>query len=482
MIEIATAARAFARPGRRVDQALARGCPCGRCWRSPCWPSRQRPRWLLFVASGSVALLADLIHNFGDAATAIPLGVAFALRSAQAERWAGLAVVVAIFASACVAGYEAIDRLIDPRDVEALGALAGAGADRVRRKLDRGRDQDQSRSPARQPRADRRRRPRPRRRLRQPGVVASAAAVAAGAQVADPLIGLGITIVILRITWDSWKTVRGAASPPLTSGARSPTPSRGRSGCRSPARPNPGRRSRPDDEADLLVIGGGLTGLWAALLARERVQGGGRAARGRAGRVRRQRAQRRLRGRLAHPRDRERRVALAGRDAPARAARARELRGDQGGDRAPRDRRRLRGDRRALVRHRALPGRLHPRDRRDRPRPRLGRRGAQRRAGPGRGALAHLPRRRLPAATGAGWSIRRGWPWGLAAAARAAGVGLYERSPVARLERDGEGVRRDHRGAAAPCGPAARCSPPAPSRRSCARSAATWCRSTTTCW
>ena len=83
---------------------------------------------VLFVASGSVALLADLVHNFGDAATAIPLGVAFALRSATAERWAGLAVVVTIFASACVAGYEAIDRLIDPRRVDALGALAAAGA------------------------------------------------------------------------------------------------------------------------------------------------------------------------------------------------------------------------------------------------------------------------------------------------------------------------------------------------------------------
>lgn len=64
----------------------------------------------VFSATGSVALLADLIHNFGDAATAIPLGIAFALRSARAERWAGLAVVAAIFASACVAGYESIIR------------------------------------------------------------------------------------------------------------------------------------------------------------------------------------------------------------------------------------------------------------------------------------------------------------------------------------------------------------------------------------
>jgi divalent metal cation (Fe/Co/Zn/Cd) transporter len=51
----------------------------------------------------SVALLADLIHNFGDALTAVPLGIAFYLRSARGERWAGLAVVLAIFISALVA-------------------------------------------------------------------------------------------------------------------------------------------------------------------------------------------------------------------------------------------------------------------------------------------------------------------------------------------------------------------------------------------
>src|SRR3954469_12551228 len=74
---------------------------------------------VVFAASGSVALLADLIHNAGDAATAIPLGIAFALRSERAERLAGLAVVAAIFVSACVAGAEAVDRLVHPRDVHA---------------------------------------------------------------------------------------------------------------------------------------------------------------------------------------------------------------------------------------------------------------------------------------------------------------------------------------------------------------------------
>ena len=163
---------------------------------------------VVFVASGSVALLADLIHNFGDASTAIPLGFAFALRSALAERWAGVAVVLAIFASACVAGFEAIDRLIDPREVDAVGALAAAGAlgfagnwvaaiirSRAGRRLE---------SPAlvadgAHARAD---------AYVSVAVVASAGAVASGVQIADPLIGLGITLVILRITWDSWLTVR----------------------------------------------------------------------------------------------------------------------------------------------------------------------------------------------------------------------------------------------------------------------------------
>ena len=57
-----------------------------------------------------MALLADLIHNFGDALTAVPLGIAFFLRSARGERLAGLAVVAAIFISACIALSETIAR------------------------------------------------------------------------------------------------------------------------------------------------------------------------------------------------------------------------------------------------------------------------------------------------------------------------------------------------------------------------------------
>src|SRR6185503_7493528 len=82
---------------------------------------------VVFALSGSIALLADLIHNAGDALTAVPLGIAFLLRSRRAERLAGLAVVAAIFISACVAGVEAVHRLIDPRAPDQLGALAAAG-------------------------------------------------------------------------------------------------------------------------------------------------------------------------------------------------------------------------------------------------------------------------------------------------------------------------------------------------------------------
>jgi cation diffusion facilitator family transporter len=163
----------------------------------------------VFALSGSVALLADLIHNAGDAATAIPLGIAFALRSARAERWAGLAVVVAIFISACVAGYESIHRLIEPTEVGVLGALAVAGAIGFAGNwiaaLIRGRAGRRLDSPAliadgAHARAD---------AYVSLAVVASAAVVALGLPIADPLIGLAITGVILRITWDSWRTVRG---------------------------------------------------------------------------------------------------------------------------------------------------------------------------------------------------------------------------------------------------------------------------------
>jgi cation diffusion facilitator family transporter len=164
---------------------------------------------LVFVLSGSVALLADLIHNFGDALTAVPLGAAFLLRSERAERTAGLFVVAAIFVSACVAGIESIGRLIHPDAPSHLWALALAGAigysgnllaARIRLRAGRRLDSPALIADGHHARAD---------AYVSLAVIASAAVVAIGIPIADPLIGLAITFVILRITWQSWRTVRG---------------------------------------------------------------------------------------------------------------------------------------------------------------------------------------------------------------------------------------------------------------------------------
>lgn len=80
---------------------------------------------LVFIASSSVALLADLIHNVGDALTALPVGLAFLLRSARAEKLAGWAVVFAIAVSGIVAAVAAVDKLINQETPDHLLALAG---------------------------------------------------------------------------------------------------------------------------------------------------------------------------------------------------------------------------------------------------------------------------------------------------------------------------------------------------------------------
>jgi Co/Zn/Cd efflux system component len=167
---------------------------------------------IVFVASNSIALLADLIHNFGDALTAIPLGIAFWLRSAVGERWAGLAVVAAILFSACVAGVEAVQRLIHPQAPSHLAALAAAGAvgylgnfvaARIRTKAGHRLDSPALIADGNHARAD---------AYVSLAVIASAVVVASGVPVADPIIGLGITLVILRITWQSWRTVRASGT------------------------------------------------------------------------------------------------------------------------------------------------------------------------------------------------------------------------------------------------------------------------------
>jgi len=168
---------------------------------------------LVFVSTGSVALLADVIHNFGDASTAVPVGIAFALRSVRVERLAGYIVVATIFVSAVVAGYTAIARLIDPQQLDHLPALAAAGlfgfvgneiAARIRTRVGRRLDSPALIADGAHARAD---------GYVSLAVVASAAAVAIGLELADPLIGLAITIVILRITLQSFGTVRAGSRP-----------------------------------------------------------------------------------------------------------------------------------------------------------------------------------------------------------------------------------------------------------------------------
>ncbi|MGY1900524.1 cation diffusion facilitator family transporter [Nocardia gipuzkoensis] len=93
---------------------------------------------VIVAASGSVALAADTVHNFSDALTAVPLWIAFALgRKAATRRYtygfgraedlAGLFVVAMIALSALIAGYEAVRRLLDPVPIEHLGWVAAAG-------------------------------------------------------------------------------------------------------------------------------------------------------------------------------------------------------------------------------------------------------------------------------------------------------------------------------------------------------------------
>ena len=162
----------------------------------------------IYVLVLSVALLADLIHNFGDALTAIPLGLAFFLRSARGERWAGIAVVGTIFVSAIVALVQTILRFIHPHTLTHLWWLAAAGvigfagneiAAQIRSRAGKRLSSPALVADGNHARID---------GFVSLGVLLTAAAVALGAPLADPIIGLVITLIILRITWESWHTVR----------------------------------------------------------------------------------------------------------------------------------------------------------------------------------------------------------------------------------------------------------------------------------
>lgn len=165
---------------------------------------------VIYALTDSVALLADLIHNFGDASTAIPLGLAFFLRSKRGERLAGFAVIAAIFISACVALVQTILRFIHPHTLSHLWLLALAGVigfvgNEIAAHIRLGAGK-RLKSPAlvadgNHARVD---------GLVSLGVLGSAAVVALGVPLADPLIGLAITLIILHITWESWETIRTA--------------------------------------------------------------------------------------------------------------------------------------------------------------------------------------------------------------------------------------------------------------------------------
>ncbi|MER9529774.1 cation diffusion facilitator family transporter [Mesorhizobium sp. M0309] len=168
--------------------------------------------------SGSVALLADTIHNVGDAATAIPLWIAFVLARrkpsktftyglGRVEDLAGIVIVLIILFSAVVAGYEAIDRLINPRPITFLGWVAIAGLIgfigneavavfriRVGREINSAAliaDGYHARTDG----------------FTSLAVVLGAIGVCLGFPLADPIVGLLITVAIFAIVWQSSKAV-----------------------------------------------------------------------------------------------------------------------------------------------------------------------------------------------------------------------------------------------------------------------------------
>jgi len=168
--------------------------------------------------SGSVALLADMIHNFGDAATAIPLWIAFALANhrpskqftygyGRVEDLAGLAIVLLILFSVIVAGYESIYRLFHPQAVDhlwavALAALIGFFGNEIVAvyRCRTGKDINSAALLADgcHARVD---------GLTSLAVFLGAIGVWLGYPWADPFIGVIITFAILGIVWSSAKVV-----------------------------------------------------------------------------------------------------------------------------------------------------------------------------------------------------------------------------------------------------------------------------------
>ena len=173
---------------------------------------------VIVFLSGSTALLADTIHNFGDAGTSIPLWIAFSLQRRAASRrysygygrtedLAGVVIVLVIFFSAAVAGFESIRKLVNGQSVTHLWWLSAAaivgflGNEAV--SVYRIRVGKQIGSAAlvadgQHSRVD---------GFTSLAVLVGAMGVALGAPILDPLIGLAITIAILFIVRDAAKAV-----------------------------------------------------------------------------------------------------------------------------------------------------------------------------------------------------------------------------------------------------------------------------------
>ena len=175
---------------------------------------------VIVVLSNSVALLADTIHNVGDAMTAVPLWIAFlfARRAAsrrfnygfgRVEDLAGAVIVLVITFSAIVAGYQSVERLINPREIEFIGAVAAGGAigfvgNEVvaifRIRIGREINSAALIADGQHARID---------GLTSLAVLVGAIAVWAGFPMADPIAGIIITAVIAKIVVDASKSVFG---------------------------------------------------------------------------------------------------------------------------------------------------------------------------------------------------------------------------------------------------------------------------------
>jgi cation diffusion facilitator family transporter len=173
---------------------------------------------VIVLFSGSVALLADTIHNIGDAATAIPLWVAFTLgRRKPSKRFtyglgrvedlAGVTIVLIILLSALVAGYLSIDRFLHPQAVQYLwaviiasviGFLGNEAVAVFRIKVGKEIGSAALVADGYHARVD---------GLTSLAVLFGAVGVWLGYPLADPIVGLVITAAILRIVWESGKAV-----------------------------------------------------------------------------------------------------------------------------------------------------------------------------------------------------------------------------------------------------------------------------------